>query len=129
LCRHRLHNLAVGEEEGPHLEEVSAAESTAKAGGQVGGEAIEQGRSIVGARLPVLFLLNDSATDGPVGRRDQRVHRPRRRASRRLDEPHDVREHEHGVVASLGSRHGGLFTRHGHIRVTATTLHCSVPKS
>ena len=69
-CKHGLRDLAVGEVQGPHLKQVPAAEPPTDPGGEVDCKAVHQRRTVVGARVPVLPLLDDpnpgSATPASV---------------------------------------------------------------
>src|SRR6185436_9161011 len=75
-CKHRLRNLAVGKVQRPHLKQVPASEPPTETRGQVDRKTVHQRLTIVGARLPVLFLLDDPATNGPIRCRDERIDGP-----------------------------------------------------
>ena len=111
LSRRHLENVAIRQVEGPHLEEVGAAEPAPEAVAKVPGELPDQLAAVVRSRRAVLLLLDDAATDSPVGRGHDRVHRPGSTPARGCDQADDICEHR--VVARLlRSSDVGPLARH-----------------
>jgi hypothetical protein len=98
------------------MEQVAASEAAPEAGAEIARQALDQLLAVGGAFLAVLLVLDDAPPHGPVRRRHDRVHRPRRCAPGRVEEADDVREH--GLVAGALAGDRGLLARHARQRTT-----------
>jgi hypothetical protein len=93
FSRRDLENLAVREIEGAHLKQIRASESSSEAGLEVSGQPDDELFPIACPLGPVLLLLDDAATYGPIRRGHDRIDGPDSTTACRIDEAHDIGEY------------------------------------